>query len=116
MLSIRKFVVSDSTSGPSYETNPNWPKISSIRSMVSRTGVEGLPRDAAGRGRVTSTVSASRRAAMAKAPAVPRASASAASTAPRTSLTTTPIRGRSSGGRLPMPRMRPERAPPFRPR
>ena len=53
---------------------------------------------------------------MAAAPADARASASAASTASRTSFTTTPTRGRSSGGRLPMPRRSAESAPPLRPR
>ena len=64
-----------------------------------------------GPGRVTSTASASRRAAFSLAASSLARSSSFSSSAARTSFTSWPIFGRSSGGSLPMPRKRPVNSP-----
>ncbi len=106
MLSIWKLRTSSSISGPSYTTNPNWPKISAISAIVSLIGWR-LPRRTGRPGVVTSTASAARRVSSSEPRSDAPRSASAASMATRTVLAMAPTCGRSSGGRATDPAQHP---------
>ena len=107
-----KFVTSSSISCPSATTKPNEDMISVIAAIVSGIGCSD-PSRGAGPGVVASTRSRSMRSKSSPAERATRRALTDASSAARTSLATTPIFGRSSAGRAPMPRKISVMAPRF---